>query len=139
MAPSINSVPGSRTWVLLLKIGKGNFLCGPRKGLELGDIVYFRTPLNPDVYAVKRVKAFEGDRVLVRDNSLTYRKIGVDTTDIEKSHIWVEGDNAFHSKDSNTFGPLSLGLVEAKAVCAIDFSRFPFFFKIPDGGREARI
>lgn len=35
---------------------------------------------------------------------------------IPDGHCWVEGDHAGHSMDSNSFGPVSLGLVTAKAT-----------------------
>ena len=25
---------------------------------------------------------------------------------VPKGHVWIEGDNYFHSRDSNTFGPV---------------------------------
>lgn len=34
---------------------------------------------------------------------------------IPEGHCWVEGDHTGHSMDSNNFGPVSLGLVTAKA------------------------
>ena len=33
---------------------------------------------------------------------------------IPPGHCWVEGDEHFHSRDSNTFGPVPLGLLEAR-------------------------
>ncbi|XP_011312468.1 mitochondrial inner membrane protease subunit 2 isoform X3 [Fopius arisanus] len=52
---------------------------------------------------------YEGDEV---------RTIGYHTSilRVPEGHCWVEGDNTNHSVDSNTFGPLSLGLVIAKAT-----------------------
>jgi mitochondrial inner membrane protease subunit 2 len=35
---------------------------------------------------------------------------------VPKGHIWVEGDNWRHSYDSRDFGPVSLNLVDGKAV-----------------------
>ena len=31
---------------------------------------------------------------------------------IPKGHIWIEGDNKDHSRDSRDFGPISLVLIE---------------------------
>lgn len=36
-----------------------------------------------------------------------------------EGHCWVEGDHTGHSMDSNCFGPVSLGLVTAKATCIV--------------------
>jgi inner membrane protease subunit 2 len=33
---------------------------------------------------------------------------------IPPGHCWVEGDEHFHSRDSNTFGAVPLGLLEAR-------------------------
>lgn len=35
---------------------------------------------------------------------------------VPEGHCWVEGDHTGHSMDSNSFGPVSLGLVTAKAT-----------------------
>jgi len=35
---------------------------------------------------------------------------------VPEGHCWLEGDHVGHSMDSNTFGPISLGLVTAKAT-----------------------
>ena len=32
---------------------------------------------------------------------------------VPQNHVWVEGDEAFHSRDSNTYGPVSLYSKEA--------------------------
>ena len=38
---------------------------------------------------------------------------------VPEGHCWVEGDHTGHSMDSNSFGPVSLGLVTAKASCIV--------------------
>lgn len=38
---------------------------------------------------------------------------------VPEGHCWVEGDHVGHSMDSNLFGPVSLGLVTAKATCIV--------------------
>ncbi|XP_032228723.2 mitochondrial inner membrane protease subunit 2 isoform X2 [Nematostella vectensis] len=35
---------------------------------------------------------------------------------IPRGHCWIEGDNSNHSMDSNTFGPVPVGLIQAKAT-----------------------
>ena len=35
---------------------------------------------------------------------------------IPAGHIWIEGDYSENSLDSNTFGPIPLGLLKAKAT-----------------------
>lgn len=38
---------------------------------------------------------------------------------IPEGHFWIEGDHTGHSMDSNNFGPVSLGLLTAKASCIV--------------------
>lgn len=55
---------------------------------------------------------------------------------IPTGHCWVEGDNHGHSFDSNTFGPVSLGLVKAKATCILwPPGRIGFLDKKEEPGR----
>lgn len=35
---------------------------------------------------------------------------------VPQGHCWLEGDHIGHSMDSNFFGPISLGLITAKAT-----------------------
>jgi len=35
---------------------------------------------------------------------------------VPTGHVWVEGDEQFHSRDSNRWGPVSAGLVEARVT-----------------------
>lgn len=58
-------------------------------------------------------------------------------TVVPRNHLWVEGDNEFHSIDSNTFGPVSLGLVVGKVVLLLwPISRWGTDLR---GGRDARV
>ncbi|XP_011312466.1 mitochondrial inner membrane protease subunit 2 isoform X2 [Fopius arisanus] len=77
--------------------------------INYGEIISFKSPKNPEQKLIKRVIGLEGDEV---------RTIGYHTSilRVPEGHCWVEGDNTNHSVDSNTFGPLSLGLVIAKAT-----------------------
>lgn len=38
---------------------------------------------------------------------------------IPPGHCWIEGDHTGHSLDSNTFGPVSLGLMTARATFVV--------------------
>ncbi|VVT53445.1 uncharacterized protein SAPINGB_P003577 [Magnusiomyces paraingens] len=100
--------------------------------LRVGDVVLLRSPQDPEKVLIKRILATQGDRVLTR---APYPK---PTTVIPPNHLWVEGDNTFHSIDSNTFGPVSTGLVIAKATYVVfPPSRFGPISKT--AAREARI
>ncbi|KAJ6629114.1 peptidase S24/S26A/S26B/S26C [Mycena sp. CBHHK59/15] len=77
-----------------------------------GDIVALKSPVDSKYELVKRIIGVEGD--VVR----TLPPYPEPEVRVPKGHIWVEGD-AFHSQDSNSFGPVPLGLVDSKLVCLI--------------------
>ncbi|XP_057360653.1 mitochondrial inner membrane protease subunit 2 isoform X3 [Manis pentadactyla] len=68
-----------------------------------------RSPKNPEQKIIKRVIALEGDIVKTMGHKNRYVKV-------PRGHIWVEGDHHGHSFDSNSFGPVSLGLLRAIAT-----------------------
>lgn len=105
-------------------LSKSNSLL--KKGnLRHGDIVSIKSPRHPATYIIKRVVGLEGDIVQIPENTkinpqwdnpkgvLNYAKR---TIQVPKGHCWVEGDNARLSQDSRFYGPISLGLITAKAT-----------------------
>ncbi|XP_053617774.1 mitochondrial inner membrane protease subunit 2 [Plodia interpunctella] len=80
--------------------------------LKRGDIVSLISPKDPNQKIIKRVVALEGDVVSTLGYKNQYVKV-------PEGHCWVEGDHTGHTLDSNTFGPVSLGLVNAKAVAIV--------------------
>ncbi|ORE08086.1 LexA/Signal peptidase [Rhizopus microsporus var. microsporus] len=72
-----------------------------------GEVVLLTSPTDPKRIITKRIIALPGDMVqpLRKDEEVP----------IPAGHCWVEGDEAFHSKDSNSFGPVPIGLIHAKA------------------------
>ncbi|RUS27302.1 hypothetical protein BC938DRAFT_483458 [Jimgerdemannia flammicorona] len=84
-----------------------------------GDVVTMWSPRNPDLIITKRIIALEGDTVK------TLKPYPEKLVRIPKGHAWVEGDESFHSRDSNTFGAIPLGLVNAKVTFILwPLSRF---------------
>ena len=77
-----------------------------------GDVVVLRSPSNPDELLTKRIVGLPGDCVRPRPTALH----GDAMTNIPRGHVWVEGDNADASNDSNNFGAVAIGLVEANVV-----------------------
>lgn len=77
-----------------------------------GDVVSLLSPKDPDQKLIKRVIGLEGDII----NTLSYKKPFVR---VPEGHCWVEGDHSGHSLDSNLFGPISLGLITAKATTIV--------------------
>ena len=59
-----------------------------------------RSPMDPKYWVIKRIIATPGDIVETRPSYPERNVI------VPKNHYWVEGDEAFHSKDSNTYGPV---------------------------------
>lgn len=99
--------------------------------LKVGDVVLLRSPSDPERILIKRILGVQGDDILTR------APFPRPKCHIPQSHLWVEGDN-IHSIDSNTFGPVSSGMVIGKATRVVwPPSRFSV---IPHtGGREARL
>ncbi|KAJ7179882.1 signal peptidase [Mycena crocata] len=77
-----------------------------------GDIVALKSPYDANYELVKRITAIEGD--VVR----TLPPYPESEVRVPKGHVWIEGD-AFHSQDSNFFGPVPLGLVDSRLVYLI--------------------
>ncbi|KAG5981505.1 hypothetical protein E4U55_002882 [Claviceps digitariae] len=87
-----------------------NYKWSPEKGLERGMVVTMRSPLHPEVVAIKRVVALEGDVVK------TKQPYPVSTVTIPQGHVWVEGDGRGLSLDSNTYGPVSKSLLTGRVT-----------------------
>ncbi|KAI4150616.1 MAG: hypothetical protein LQ341_001065 [Variospora aurantia] len=75
----------------------------PGQQVRRGDVVVFRSPMDPQTIAVKRVVAVEGDRVVTR------APCPVAEQEVSLGHVWVEGEHpegARWSYDSNSYGAL---------------------------------
>jgi len=127
MVPALR--PGDRIFV-------NKFLYGARIPLtnirfpklrnpERGDIIVFRSPIEPNKYLVKRLIGLPGDVVLIKDNHLwingaplsepliikkiTYYNRGefgavADSVKVPKDSFFVLGDNSLNSVDSRYWG-----------------------------------
>ncbi|XP_012277368.1 mitochondrial inner membrane protease subunit 2 isoform X2 [Orussus abietinus] len=80
--------------------------------VERGDVISLTSPKYPNQMLIKRVVAVAGDIV----HTIGYKSEFLKVPD---GHCWVEGDHTGQSMDSNCFGPISLGLVTAKATCIV--------------------
>lgn len=129
MAPALN--PGTRTAARDVVLVQKYRLKEP-DALGRGDVILFRSPLDPERILTKRIVALQGECVLPK--SPPYPKSQVT---VPRNHFWVEGDNTMHSIDSNTFGPISQGLVVGRALLVVwPPSRYGADFA--EGGRDAR-
>ncbi|XP_053983094.1 mitochondrial inner membrane protease subunit 2 [Hylaeus volcanicus] len=79
------------------------------QNIQRGEIVAVISPKVPSQTLIKRVVGLSGDVISTHG----YR---TDVLKIPQGHCWVEGDHTGHSMDSNSFGPISLGLITAKAT-----------------------
>jgi len=103
MQPTLN--PDSSTWRDVVLFDRFSIALG-RWHRE--DIVALKSPINPKILLVKRIVALAGDIVTTLppypDKEVT----------IPPGHVWVEGDESFHTEDSNLFGPVPLALIDSK-------------------------
>ncbi|KAL6855806.1 LexA/Signal peptidase [Trichoderma novae-zelandiae] len=88
-----------------------NYKWAPQEELQRGMVVTLRSPFHPEVIAVKRVVALEGDVIK------TKKPYPVSTVRIPQGHVWVEGDGPPGSSlDSNTYGPVSKRLLTGRVT-----------------------
>ncbi|KAK9464141.1 peptidase S24/S26A/S26B/S26C [Lipomyces oligophaga] len=128
MTPTLNPESNGfiRDVALLWKFGAKNY-----NSYQRGEVVVLTNPRDPTAAVVKRIIAFEGETVKTR---FPYPE---STCVVPKCHFWVEGDN-IHSIDSNTYGPIPCGLIQARVTRIV----FPFsrFAHVPlTGGRDPKL
>ena len=103
-----------------------------------GEIIVFRYPKNPQEFFIKRIIAFPGERVQVKDGGvIVYNDEDPDGTTLEETYLennvktyslsediislgpseyFVLGDNRNASKDSRSFGPVDRSFVIGKVL-----------------------
>ncbi|XP_015176147.1 PREDICTED: mitochondrial inner membrane protease subunit 2 [Polistes dominula] len=82
------------------------------RDIQRGEIVSVISPKSPSQTLIKRVVGLAGDILHTRGYKSDYLQV-------PDGHCWLEGDHTGRSMDSNTFGPVSLGLITAKATCIV--------------------
>ncbi|KAI9017915.1 peptidase S24/S26A/S26B/S26C [Phycomyces nitens] len=70
---------------------------------QRGQVVVLTSPNDPKRKIIKRIIALQGDTIKPRR--------GNEEVYIPKGHCWIEGDEKFHSNDSNTYGPVPISLI----------------------------
>eukprot|EP00040_Diaphanoeca_grandis_P031786 m.190825 g.190825 ORF g.190825 m.190825 type:complete len:186 (-) comp32415_c1_seq1:1000-1557(-) len=110
MRPTLNPDQGEyaalvQDWVVLSKWSARTCT------YQRGDVVAICSPGDSSKWMVKRLIAMDGDVIKVpnyKDATKRYMRI-------PEGHCWVEGDNQNNAgRDSNTLGPLPMGLVKGR-------------------------
>ena len=95
---------------------------------NIGDIIVFHFPRDPDQEYIKRVIGLPGDRVEVRNGEVYVNDQILDedytaappvynsTLDVPADSLFVLGDNRNNSSDSHNWGPVPLDYVIGKAT-----------------------
>jgi len=85
--------------------------------IKRGDIIVAKSPRDPNETIIKRVIGVEGDIVLSKMKNNT--PFNCQQKVVPKGYYWIEGDHKGRSYDSTSFGPISKGMVVAKASIII--------------------
>ena len=114
-----------------------------------GDIIVFRYPNDPSQFFVKRVVGLPGERVVIKNNTVTIyndehprgflleegsylaphqeTRSSVDTK-LDPNEYFVLGDNRLHSSDSRAWGPLNRSFITGRVFSrAWPLSKAEFF------------
>ncbi|PFH54655.1 hypothetical protein AMATHDRAFT_72426 [Amanita thiersii Skay4041] len=96
------------------------------KPIERGDLVTLKSPLDPGRIICKRIIGLPGDVICVDPTG----KVAPSSEHVllPQGHVWITGDNAAYSRDSRTYGPVSMSLIQGKLSHRIwPLSRFTKF------------
>ncbi|CRK99495.1 CLUMA_CG012814, isoform A [Clunio marinus] len=103
MKPTLNPNTNDSEYVFLNKFMAKDY------NVNRGEIVSLISPKDPQQRLIKRVIGTQGDTILTLGYKERYIKVPI-------GHFWIEGDYSKNSLDSNTFGPVPVGLLTAKAT-----------------------
>uniref|UniRef100_A0A3B3ZBI0 Mitochondrial inner membrane protease subunit 2 n=1 Tax=Periophthalmus magnuspinnatus TaxID=409849 RepID=A0A3B3ZBI0_9GOBI len=76
--------------------------------MQKSSIIYTHKVAEKRIKIIKRVIGLEGDFIRTMGYKNRYVKV-------PDGHFWIEGDHHGHSLDSNSFGPVSVGLLHGRA------------------------
>ncbi|KAF5393648.1 hypothetical protein D9757_000133 [Collybiopsis confluens] len=125
MQPTLN--PESSLW---RDVGLfDRFAIHSKMDFRRDDIVTLHSPEDRGRVLVKRIIALAGDQVK------TLPPYPDPEVVVPQGHAWVEGDEPFHSDDSNRFGPVPLALIESRLIAVVwPPPRFGYLFRGDNDG-----
>lgn len=109
-------------------------------GLHRGDIIVFESPIDDNKQLIKRLIAFEGEKIEIKENQVyindkvldekylngvatpNMRNPEFESLVIPKGQVFAMGDNRPHSGDSRSFGPVDKSSISGRAI----FRFYPF-------------
>ena len=80
--------------------------------INRGELLVLLSPLDPQRFVCKRVLGLPGDIICVDPTG--EKAPSTEHVVIPKGHVWIIGDNASASRDSRTYGPVPMGLIQGK-------------------------
>jgi signal peptidase I len=95
---------------------------------NLGDVIVFHFPRDPDQEYIKRVIGLPGDRVVIKggkvyvngellqEDYIAAPPVYEITVDVPVDSLYVLGDNRNNSSDSHNWGPVPMDYVVGKAI-----------------------
>lgn len=86
------------------------------KTIQRGDVVVAQSPTQPNQTVCKRIRAVQGDRVIVPSNNAA---VNPRVLVIPPGHVWLEGDNPLNSSDSRHYGPIPSALVKGRVIIKV--------------------
>lgn len=89
--------------------------------IQRGELLILLSPLDPQRTICKRVAGLPGDIICVDPTGEAAPS--TEHVKIPKGHVWIMGDNAEASRDSRTYGPAPIGLIQGKLRARV---RLPF-------------
>jgi inner membrane protease subunit 1 len=88
--------------------------------LKRGDLITLKSPLDPSRIICKRILGLPGDIVCVDPTGISAPS--TEHVIVPKGHVWIIGDNAAYSRDSRTYGPVSMSLIRGKLYARVSRS-----------------
>jgi inner membrane protease subunit 2 len=107
MQPTLNPDSNERKRDVLLVQKSGVFI-------DRGHVITFWSPRDANRLIAKRVVGLPGDLVKIDKTRYRLSDTKADFVLVPPGHVWVEGD-AFHSHDSNAYGPIPFACVDGRA------------------------